>query len=93
MDVPTRELLKTVYPDVPIRAELPGFEALLSTAKARALLHQRYAVVAEDIHAMALPVLRHRVLLNFKAEAEHITSDDVTRHLVKAVERPGGRLK
>jgi MoxR-like ATPase len=42
---------------------------------------------------MALPVLRHRVLLNFKAEAEHISSDDVTRHLVKAVERPGGRLK
>ena len=68
-------------------------QALILTAKARALLHQRYAVVAEDIHAMALPVLRHRVLLNFKAEAEHISSDDVTRHLAKAVERPGGRLK
>jgi MoxR-like ATPase len=68
-------------------------QALILTAKARALLHQRYAVVAEDIHAMALPVLRHRVLLNFRAEAEHISSDDVTRHLLKAVERPGGRLK
>jgi MoxR-like ATPase len=68
-------------------------QALILTAKARALLHQRYAVVTEDIHAMALPVLRHRVLLNFKAEAEHISSDDVTRHLVKAVERPGGRFK
>jgi MoxR-like ATPase len=68
-------------------------QALILTAKARALLHQRYAVVAEDIHAMALPVLRHRVLLNFKAEAERISSDDVTRHLIKAVERTGGRLK
>ncbi len=68
-------------------------QALILTAKARALLHQRYAVVSEDIHAMALPVLRHRVLLNFKAEAENISSDDVTRHLLKAVERAGGRLK
>ena len=67
-------------------------QALILTAKARALLHQRYAVIAEDIHAMALPVLRHRVLLNFKAEAERISPDDVTRYLVKAVERPGGRL-
>jgi MoxR-like ATPase len=68
-------------------------QALILTAKARALLHQRYAVVAEDIHAMALPVLRHRVLLNFRAEAENISSDDVARHLVKAVERPGGKFK
>ena len=43
--------------------------------------------------AMALPVLRHRVLLNFKAEAENISPDDVTRHLLKAVHRPGGMLK
>jgi MoxR-like ATPase len=68
-------------------------QALILTAKARALLRQRYAVTAEDIHTMALPVLRHRVLLNFKAEAENISSDDVTRHLLKAVERPGGLIK
>jgi MoxR-like ATPase len=68
-------------------------QALILTAKARALLHQRYAVVAEDIHTMAFPVLRHRVLLNFKAEAENITSDDVTRHLIKTIGRPGGLLK
>jgi MoxR-like ATPase len=68
-------------------------QALILTAKARALLHQRYAVTAEDIHLMALPVLRHRILLNFKAEAEKISSDDVTRHLLKAVERPGGLIK
>jgi MoxR-like ATPase len=68
-------------------------QALILTAKARALLRERYAVTAEDIHTMALPVLRHRVLLNFKAEAENISSDDVTRHLLKAVERPGGLIK
>lgn len=68
-------------------------QALILTAKARALLRQRYAVTAEDIHMMALPVLRHRVLLNFKAEAENISSDDVTRHLLTAVGRPGGLIK
>src|SRR6201996_4010710 len=68
-------------------------QALILTAKARALLHQRYAVTAEDVHTMALPVLRHRVLLNFKAEAENISSDDVTRHLIEAVRRLGGLIK
>ena len=67
-------------------------QALILTAKARALFHQRYAVVAEDIHAMAFPVLRHRVLVNFKAEAENIQSDDVTRHLIDTVGRRGGLL-
>jgi len=68
-------------------------QALILTAKARALFQKRYAVVAEDIHAMAYPVMRHRILMNFKAEAEGITSDAVTGYLVKAVGRPGGRLK
>ena len=67
-------------------------QALILTAKARALSHGRYAVVPEDLHAMALPVLRHRVLVNFKAEAEGIHSDDVTRHLLKVITRPGGKL-
>jgi MoxR-like ATPase len=67
-------------------------QALILTAKARALFHQRYAVTMEDLHAMAFPVLRHRVLVNFKAEAENIHSDDVTRHLLRAVRQPGGSL-
>ena len=68
-------------------------QALILTAKARALFHKRYAVTIEDLHTMALPVLRHRVLLNFKAEAENIHSDDVTRHLIGVIRRPGGMLK
>ena len=63
-------------------------QALILTAKARALLKGRYAVLMEDIHAMAPPVLRHRILTNFKAEAEGITSDKVTAELVKVIERP-----
>jgi MoxR-like ATPase len=63
-------------------------QALILTAKARALLKGRYAVIMEDLHAMAYPVLRHRILVNFKAEAENVTSDQVTSELLKVIERP-----
>jgi len=62
-------------------------QALILTAKARAILKGRYAVLMEDLHAMATPVLRHRILLNFKAEAENITSDMVTAELIKEITR------
>lgn len=62
-------------------------QALILTAKARALLQQRYAVQQDDLQAMAFPVLRHRILMNFKAEAENIRPDDVTAHLLKSVSR------
>lgn len=62
-------------------------QALILTAKARALLKGRYAVLMEDIHAMATPVLRHRILMNFRAEAEGITSDKVTEQLIRIIER------
>jgi MoxR-like ATPase len=57
-------------------------QALILTAKARALLHGRFSVLDEDIKQMSLPVLRHRILLNFKAEAEGVKADDVTSHLI-----------
>jgi len=63
-------------------------QALILTAKARALLKGRYAVLMEDIHAMAPSVLRHRILMNFKAEAEGITSDKVTAELIRTIDRP-----
>lgn len=62
-------------------------QALILTAKARALLKGRFAVVMEDLHSMAYPVLRHRILVNFKAEAENVSSDQVTSELIKSVER------
>lgn len=67
-------------------------QALILTAKARALFHGRYAVIMEDLQAMAYPVLRHRVLMNFKADAEEVTSDMVTTELLKEVKRGSVKL-
>jgi MoxR-like ATPase len=58
-------------------------QAMILTAKARALLQGRFAVTLEDIRHVAFPVLRHRILMNFKAEAENIVSDDITKHLLE----------
>jgi MoxR-like ATPase len=62
-------------------------QALILTAKARALFYGRYAVILEDLQIMAFPVLRHRVLMNFKAEAENVNADDVTKELLRIVMR------
>ncbi|PKD18304.1 AAA family ATPase [Salegentibacter salinarum] len=60
-------------------------QALILTAKARALQQGRLAVTPEDLEHCAYPVLRHRVIVNFKAEAEGITSDEVTTGLMKSI--------
>jgi len=60
-------------------------QAMILTAKARALLHGNFAVTQEDIHHVAYPVLRHRILMNFKAEAEGVTPHDVTKHLLNTI--------
>ena len=56
---------------------------LILGAKARCLLHGRPHVATEDIQALAKPVLRHRLLLNFAAESEGITPDDVVEDLLQ----------
>lgn len=56
---------------------------LILAAKAKALLNGRKYVSAKDIEDMAYPVLRHRIILNFKAEREGKTPDDVIRELLK----------
>src|SRR5689334_7424106 len=61
---------------------------LVLGAKARALTSGRYHVSFEDIRAMAHPVLRHRVLTNFRAESEGITSDSIIDDLLSAVATP-----
>ncbi|MDX2192800.1 MAG: MoxR family ATPase [Gemmatimonadales bacterium] len=67
-------------------------QALVLGAKARALLEGRFAVTLADLEAVALPVLRHRVLVNFRAEGEGIDADAVTRTLLGAVPRPRSPL-
>ncbi|ADV64101.1 ATPase associated with various cellular activities AAA_3 [Isosphaera pallida ATCC 43644] len=68
---------------------------LVLAAKARAVLHGRYHVSVEDIQAVAGPVLRHRIVTNFNAEAEGIKADDLVARLIKYVpidesDPPGG---
>lgn len=66
-------------------------QAMILTAKAHALLEGRLAVSLEDLKSVAVPVLRHRVLVNFRAEAEGISSDAVTRHILGAIKLKDGK--
>ncbi len=81
------------------KAEVPAFvsdyvgwgagpracQYLVLAAKGRAVLHGRYHVSTEDIRSVAYPVLRHRIITNFNAEAEGIRSDDIVRQLIEVV--------
>ncbi len=67
-------------------------QAIVLAAKARALLLQRFAVTLDDLRAVAAPVLRHRVLVSFRAEADGLTSDDVVRTLLAQVPAPRAPL-
>jgi MoxR-like ATPase len=60
-------------------------QALVLAGKARALLHGRYNVSIEDIKALAGPVLRHRIVTNFNADAEGITPNDIINRLVASI--------
>jgi len=63
-------------------------QALVLCAKARALLHGRFAATREDIAALAAPVMRHRLLLSFAAEAEGKSADDVVAALLGRIPAP-----
>jgi MoxR-like ATPase len=65
---------------------------LVLGGKARALLNGRYHVDFDDIVQLARPVLRHRVLRNFHAESEKVTSDELIDRLVDAVPLPGSGM-
>ncbi|MCC6344703.1 MAG: MoxR family ATPase [Bryobacterales bacterium] len=67
-----------------------GAQYLVLAAKARALMKQRYHVTFEDIQAMAIPVLRHRVLVNFQAESDRLSTDELLRRVIEARPAPKG---
>ncbi len=69
-------------------ASVRAAQYLVLGAKARALTSGRYHVSYEDIRALAHPVLRHRVLTNFRAESEGVTSDAIIDQLLTAVPTP-----
>jgi MoxR-like ATPase len=60
-------------------------QALVLAAKARALLHGRLAATREDVQALTAPVLRHRLVLSFTAEADRRGPDDVIDALLRAI--------
>ncbi|HJS73401.1 MAG TPA: MoxR family ATPase [Vicinamibacteria bacterium] len=66
-----------------------GTQALVLGGKVQALLNDRAHVAAEDIRNVAYPALRHRMLLNFEGEAEHVDTDNILREILK--DTPGPR--
>ena len=62
---------------------------LVLAGKARAVLHGRHSVATEDIRAVALPTLRHRIVINFHAEAESVTASALVERLLDDVELDG----
>ena len=68
-------------------------QAVILCAKAHALLSGRYAVTLEDIRRVLHPALRHRLLLNFQAEADGISSDDIVSGVLEAVPEPESPIR
>ncbi|HVM30684.1 MAG TPA: MoxR family ATPase [Candidatus Limnocylindrales bacterium] len=92
-------LLAATHPDGPRAPQLVreyvryggsprGAQALVLTGKIQALLEGRYNVSVDDIRAVAMPALRHRVIRNFEGEAEGITSDAIVRSVLEQVPPP-----
>src|SRR5271169_1750448 len=69
-------------------ASVRAAQFLVLSAKARALVHKRYHVTYEDVSTLMRPILRHRVLLNFQAESDRLTTDDLLLKLLEAMPTP-----
>jgi MoxR-like ATPase len=63
-------------------------QSLVLAAKARALMQKRVHVTYDDIAALVRPILRHRILLNFQAESDKLTQDDILKKLLDHIPRP-----
>jgi MoxR-like ATPase len=64
-------------------ASVRAAQFLVLAGKARALMHGRFHVAYEDVRTLAAPILRHRVLLNFHAESDRVTTDEIVRRLLE----------
>jgi MoxR-like ATPase len=71
-------------------ASVRAAQFLVLASKARALIKRRYHVTYEDIRALATPILRHRILLNFYAESDRLKTDDILRQLLERMPAPRG---
>jgi MoxR-like ATPase len=61
-------------------------QGLILAAKARAILHGRYAAEIEDVRALVEPILTHRLVMNFRAEAEGVGPSDVIEDIKRSIE-------
>jgi MoxR-like ATPase len=84
----TKSAPESVKKWVAFGASVRAAQYLVLGAKARALTSGRYHVSFDDIRAMAHPVLRHRVLVNFRAESEGISTDSIVDELLERVPVP-----
>ncbi|MBV8896252.1 MAG: MoxR family ATPase [Acidobacteriaceae bacterium] len=64
-------------------ASVRAVQFLMLAGKARALMQGRFHVTYDDVRALAIPILRHRVLLNFHAESDRLNTDDILRKLLE----------
>src|SRR3984957_18173358 len=69
-------------------ASVRAAQFLVLASKARALMKRRYHVTYEDVTLLMKPILRHRILLNFQAESDHLTQDDILNKLLEAMPAP-----
>jgi len=74
-------------------ASVRAAQYLVLGAKARALTSGRYHVSFEDVRSVAHPVLRHRIIVNFRAESEGITTDSIIDELLQRVPMPASGMK
>ena len=85
-DAPARRIRNRGHqPVFPLRGQPARAQAVVLAAKVRALLQGRFNVSFEDIRSVYLPALRHRVLMNFEAQAENIPSDQVLASILNDV--------
>lgn len=80
-----RDILSYVKEWVEWGAGPRASQYLILSAKARAILNGRYVASVEDVKHVAAPILRHRIIVNFKAQAEGITSLDIITRLLEEV--------
>jgi MoxR-like ATPase len=69
-------------------ASVRAAQFLVLAAKARALMKGRYHVSFDDVRELYIPILRHRILLNFHAESDRLTSDDILRQVLQVKPTP-----
>jgi MoxR-like ATPase len=105
-DVVARYAVRLVTRSRPGRSDAPDFvkeyvswgaslrasHYLVLAGKARAVLAGRFGVSVGDIEAVALPVLRHRIITNFRADAARVRSEDIIRRLLAEVPKPTSGL-